>query len=270
MHPIPVSDRLTVLYLDHASIGADGHSVVMTTEGGVIPLPVAKTAVLMLGPGSSITHAAVKLCSDEGALLLWVGEHGVRIYSAGMPGGSNSDNLVRQCSNFVVFEKRILVARRLFREMFKEEPPKHCSLEALRGIEGGKVKAIYSDLAVRHGLPWSGRKATDFRNSDPLNRAISTSTAALYGLCESVILALGYSPAVGFVHSGDKRSFVYDLADTVKFRTVVPLAFSIVAESVSDIEGRTRRACRDLFFEKKLADEMIIILERVFSGVDCD
>lgn len=266
MHPIPVSDRLTVLYLDHAVIGADGHAVVMTTQDGVIPLPVAKTAVLMLGPGSSITHAAIKLCADEGSLLLWVGEHGVRVYSVGMPGGSNANNLVRQCSSFSVNEKRIEIARGLFREMFKEEPPPRCSLEALRGIEGGKVKSIYADLAARYHVPWTGRRTTDFCNADPLNKAISTATAALYGLCEAVILALGYSPAVGFVHSGDSRSFVFDLADTVKFRTVVPLAFSLVAESVSDIEGRTRRACRDLFMEKKLADELIVILERVFDG----
>lgn len=266
MHPIPVSDRLTVLYLDQAVVGADGHAVVMTTVDGVIPLPVARTAVLMLGPGSSITHSAVRLCADEGTLLLWVGEHGVRVYSAGMPGGSSSDNLVRQCANFASHEKRIVIAKRLFREMFDEAPPQQCSLEALRGIEGGKVKAIYAALAERHHVPWGGRKTSDFRNADPLNRAISTATAALYGLCEAVILALGYSPAVGFVHSGDRRSFVFDLADTVKFRTVVPLAFSLVEESASDVEGRTRRACRDLFMEKKLADELIVILEKVFDG----
>lgn len=266
MHPIPVSDRLTVLYLDQAVIVADGHAVVMTTAEGAVPLPVARTAVLMLGPGSSITHSAVKLCADEGALLLWVGEHGVRVYSAGMPGGSGSGNLVRQCVSFASHEKRIEIAKRLFCEMFGESPPAQCSLEALRGIEGAKVKAIYDALADRYRVTWEGRKTTDFRNADPLNRAISTATAALYGLCEAVILALGYSPAVGFVHSGDRRSFVFDLADTIKFRTVVPLAFSLVAESASDIEGRTRRACRDLFMEKKLADELIVILEKVFDG----
>lgn len=147
--------------------------------------------------------------------------------------------------------------------MFGEDAPAARSIEQLRGLEGVRVRAIYQQLANQHGIRHTTR---DGASADPLNQAINVATAALYGLTEAVILALGHSPAVGFVHDGDRRSFVFDVADTVKFKTVVPLAFHLVAESTLNIEGRVRRGCRDLFVAECMAEKLVRIVKDVIYG----
>lgn len=264
MHPVPISDRISIIYIDKGAVERDGHTVVQISEDGVVGLPVGNTAVLMLGPGTSVTQAAIALCAKEGCLLLWTGEGGIRLYSAGDPRG-RSEPLIQQAVCFADNVIRLEVVRRLYEEMFDSPAPLHRSIAQLRGLEGAKVKQRYSDLATQYGLTWTGR-VTDL--SDPLNSAISTSTAALYGLTEATILALGYSPSIGFIHSGDKRSFVFDVADTVKFKTVVPLAFELAATSEVN-EGRVRRACRDLFFADKIVDHLVHTLDKCFDGLGC-
>jgi len=147
--------------------------------------------------------------------------------------------------------KRLAAARRVFKLMFQEDAPSNRSIEQLRGIEGSKVRELYGALARKNGIQWHGRdqkKALD----DPLNRAISGANAALYGVTEAIVLALGYSPAIGFVHSGDPRSFVFDVADTIKFKTVIPLAMELYANGAIKNESDIRTKCRDLFKDKDL------------------
>ena len=148
--------------------------------------------------------------------------------------------------------------------MFDEDAPQGRSVEQLRGIEGGKVKAIYRCLATNAGLKWEGRSHETVLSS-PLNRAISGANAALYGITEAVILTLGYSPSIGFVHRGDPRSFVFDVADCLKFKTVVPLAMRVAKESSEDIEGRIRRGCRDEFFSCGIANQLVTIVNGVIE-----
>ncbi|MCP4702563.1 MAG: hypothetical protein GY862_37745, partial [Gammaproteobacteria bacterium] len=88
---------------------------------------------------------------------------------------------------------------------------------------------------------------------DDINKAISVANVTLYSLAEAVILTLGYSPAIGFVHSGHARSFAFDIADTIKVETTIDLAFRVIKESPEDVEGSVRRKCRDLFKEQRIA-----------------
>lgn len=267
-YPMPASERISFVYFEHKSIDRDGSALVAFDKSsiGKIEVPIGRALILMLGPGCRISHAGVALCALEGATLLWVGEFGVRLYAAANPRG-NSERLLRQASMRLDETKRLVVAKRLFFEMFQERAPDRRSIEQIRGLEGARVKTIYADLANSHQVRWTGRSQN---MGDPLNASISAATSALYGLCEAVILALGYSPAIGFVHDGDPRSFVFDLADTIKFETVVPLAFGIFAESPSDIERRVRVACRDLFFRESIAEKLVLTLERLFcaNGID--
>ena len=265
---MPASERISFLYFERKAIERDGHALIAVDKSSSIQiqLPIGRTLALMLGPGCRISHAGVALCALEGALLLWVGEAGVRLYATSNP-RSNSSSLLRQASMRLDAAKRLVVAKRLFYEMFGEQAPDRRSIEQLRGIEGSKVKLIYAELSNRFHVAWAGRTQS---MGDPLNTAISTATSSLYGLCEAVILALGYSPAVGFVHDGDPRSFVFDLADTLKFKSVVPLAFSLFAESPANIEHRTRCACRDLFFKDATAQKLVLTLENLFRADDID
>lgn len=265
MHPLPVSERISILYVDKGVLERDGHALVLVQGEEKTVLPVGATAVLLLGPGTSVTHAAIALCAKERALILWVGEQAVRVYAAGEPRG-RADALVRQGVLWADSQKRLCVARRLYQHMFDEPPPMGRSIDQLRGIEGSRVKKWYAETARQNSIDWDGRSHD---MSNPLNAALSTASAALYGLSEAVICALGYSTSIGFVHSGDVRSFVFDVADTIKFKTVAPLAF-VIAKDSSNIEHRTRTACRDLFFKEKIANRLVEIIEDVLNGDCCD
>lgn len=234
--------------------------------------PVSNVCAIVLMPGTTVSHAAVKVCAEEGVMLLWTGEHGVRCYAAGNPGGANAQNLLHQAALRLDPQSRLLVARRIFRKMFGQEAPAGRSIDQLRGIEGSMVKSLYRELAQEQEAEWRGRESFG-ENIDHVNQAISHANAALYGLTEAVVLALGYSPALGFIHSGDPRSFVFDVADCLKFTTVVPYAMALAKESHFEIEGRTRRGCRDLFAREKMAARIVAVVQYLFEsstiGAEC-
>ncbi|MHB8365505.1 MAG: type I-E CRISPR-associated endonuclease Cas1e [Acidithiobacillus sp.] len=237
------------------------------------PIPMDRLACLMLGPGTSISQDAIKAFADAGCLVLWTGESGVRVYSAGQPGGASGAHILRQAEIILDPQKRLQAARRLYTRMMGDgspsaRPPERRSIEQLRGLEGVWVRNRYAELAKLHGVDWQGRRYGNRPGSDqPVNRAISMATSTLYGVAEAAILALGYSPALGIVHSGDARSLVFDIADTVKFRTVVPLAFQMAAEhgDDKDLAGIVRRGCRDLFVKGKLLDLLVDIIQEVMD-----
>jgi CRISPR-associated protein Cas1 len=253
-------DRISFLYLERGVLEVSGYSLVLLRTDDNVVIPAARSLVLLIGPGVSVSHAAVRLCAAEDCLLLWCGEQAVRIYGAGNP-RAKRDAIVRQVALFL--RDRIGVARRIYRLMLDEKPNPTHSIERLMGIEGGRAKAWYMEIAARYRVRWDGRSRD---MSDPVNTAISVANAALYGVTEAAILAMGYSPSVGFIHSGDARSFVFDVADTVKFKTVVPLAFRIVSESNQDIEGRVRRACRDMFFADQMIDRLVNNIESIINN----
>lgn len=261
---VPQNARISFYYAEHGHLEMDGHAVVLRQGEMITPLPVGILSTIVLMPGTVITHAAVKACAEEGTMLLWTGEHGVRFYAAGNPGGANAVKLLRQAELRLNQSTRLEIARRIFCKMFKNSAPSGRSIEQLMGIEGGKVKDLYKTLAKEYDVVWHGR-SFGHEETDVVNQAISHANAALYGLTEAVILALGYSPAIGFLHSGNQRSFVFDVSDCIKFSTVTPLAMMVAKESKHDIEGRTRRACRDLFLKERISEKLINIIECLFE-----
>lgn len=261
---VPVTSRVSFLYAERGILEVDGHAVVLRQGEMLTHFPVGGTTAVILMPGSTVTHAAVRTCAEAGCLLIWTGEHGVRLYAAGNPGRA-AEALLRQASIRLDPRKRLACARAIFRLMFNEDAPGCRSVEQLRGMEGARVKALYQDIAEKEEVAWTGRKRLQM-GADPLNSGISAANAALYGLVEAVILAIGYAPSIGFVHDGDPRSFVFDLADCLKFHTVVPLAMRLYKDSPEDMEGRCRRACRDLFKSCRLAERIVSILDEVINA----
>ncbi len=263
MHAVPVSARISFVYVEKGVLEQDGHSLVLCQGDRLTPIPIGRTSTLLIGPGTSVTHAAVRLCANEGTLLAWVGEHGVRLYGAGNPRG-NPDALLRQTGLRLDEAKRLSVARATFKLMFGEDPPPRLSIEQLRGLEGSRVKKWYEDQAAATGVTWAGK---DAGLHHPINRALAGCNAALYGLTEAVIVALGYSPSIGFVHSGDDRSFVFDVADTVKFHTVAPLAFELVTKHGDNLsESLVRKSCRDVFFQTQLSQKLVENITELMHG----
>lgn len=261
MHPIPVSERISIVYADKGSLEQDGHQLVLADKGSFTAIPVGKTSAILLGPGTSVTHAAIRLCSNEGCLLLWGGESGVRLYAAGNP-RSSADRLVKQATMFANENSRLVTARLVFKLMFGEDAPLNRSIDQLRGLEGSRVKKIYAGFAAKYGVVWTGKR-DDL--SCPVNAALAGVNAALYGVTEAAILALGYSPSIGFVHAGDPRSFIFDVADTVKFTTVAPMAFELAKAGSENMEHRSRVACRDMFVKENLVSRIVQNIETIFG-----
>lgn len=251
----------------------DGAFVVVDKNGVRTHIPIGGLACIMLEPGARISHAAVVLASRAGTLVVWVGEAGVRLYAAGQPGGARSDRLLYQARLALDDGARLNVVRKMYAMRFGEPAPERRSIDQLRGIEGARVKRLYELQAQEHGVNWR-RRDYDPRNwsaADVPNRCLSSATSCLYGLAETAILAAGYAPAIGFLHTGKPQSFVYDVADVYKFETVVPIAFQIAGRAAkgkltSDPVSETRRACRDAFRRSNLLERLIPGIEEMLGA----
>jgi len=222
----------------------------------------------MLEPGTRISHPAVKLAAQVGTLIIWIGEAGVRLYASGQPGGARSDRLLYQAKLALDENARLKVVRYMYKVRFKEEPPARRSVEQLRGIEGARVRQIYQNLAKQFGVTWKARSydTTDWDSGDLPNRCVSAATSCLYGITEAAILAAGYAPAIGFIHTGKPLSFVYDIADIIKFDKIVPYAFKVAASDPPNPERVVRLGCRDIFRETKLLNELIPMIGEVLAA----
>ena len=269
LKPIAMKERISLIFIQYGEIDVlDGAFVVIDKDGVRTHIPIGSIACIMLEPGTRVSHRAAALAARVGTLLVWVGEAGVRLYAAGQPGGARSDRLLYQAKLALDDQARLKVVRKMYELRFGEAPPERRSVEQLRGIEGARVKKTYANLAQRHGVTWKGRRydASDWDSSDLPNLCLSAATACLYGITEAAILAAGYAPAVGFIHTGKPQSFVYDMADIVKFDTVVPVAFKIAAKKPTNAEREVRLACRDAFRETKLLGKIIPMIEEVLSA----
>ncbi|MBK5913906.1 type I-E CRISPR-associated endonuclease Cas1e [Rhodocyclus purpureus] len=274
LKPIPIKERLSIVFVEKGEIDVvDGAFVVVDAQGTRVRpvlthIPVGGVACIMLEPGSRVSHRAAALAARVGTLLVWVGEAGVRLYSAGQPGGARSDHLLYQARLALDENLRLKVVRKMYAVRFGEESPQRRSVEQLRGIEGARVRSTYQLLAQKFGVKWSGRdyNPDNWDAADITNRCLSAATAALYGVTEAAVLAAGYAPAVGFIHTGKPLSFVYDIADLYKFETVVPAAFKIAAEAPPNPERAVRLACRDAFRQTRLLERIIPDIEEVLAA----
>lgn len=273
--PIPLRERAAMVFVERGQLDVlDGAFVMVDATGVRTHLPVGGLACIMLEPGARVSHAAVALAARAGTLMIWVGEAGVRLYAAGQPGGARADRLLWQARLALDDAARLNVVREMFRRRFGEAAPERRSVDQLRGIEGVRVRALYDGLAARFGVDWKRRRYDpgEWQAADLPNRCLSQATACLYGLSEAAVLAAGYAPAIGFLHTGKPLSFVYDIADVYKFETVVPEAFRIAGLAVKGrLEGRdpvreTRLACRDAFRRTRLLDRMIPEIEEILGA----
>jgi len=269
LKPIPIKDRLSVLFVEKGNLDViDGAFVVVDKTGVRTHIPVGSVACLMLEPGTRVSHAAVTLASRVGCLLVWVGDAAVRLYASGQPGGARADRLLYQARLALDDAARLKVVRKMYALRFREEPPERRSVEQLRGIEGVRVRKMYEIIARQYGVEWKNRNYdhSEWESGDIPNRCLSSATACLYGICEAAILAAGYAPAVGFIHTGKPQSFVYDIADIFKFDTVVPVAFRIASKKPHNPEREVRLACRDAFRQSGLLKRIIPSIEEVLAA----
>lgn len=269
LKPLPMKDRVSMVFVEYGQIDVlDGAFVVIDKNGVRKHIPIGSVACLMLEPGTRVSHAAVNLAATVGTLLVWVGEAGVRLYASGQPGGARSDRLLYQAKLALDDELRLKVVRKMYELRFGEPAPARRSVEQLRGIEGARVRETYKLLAKQYKVNWQARNYDrhEWDAADVPNRCLSAATSCLYGITEAAVLAAGYAPAVGFIHTGKPLSFVYDIADLFKFETVVPLAFRLAAKTPTNPEREVRIGCRDLFRSSKLLGRIIPTIEEVLAA----
>jgi len=265
-----VKDSLSYIYIEHAKIKQDGHSIAIYDKTGITPVPCATLNLIMLGPGTNITHTAIKNLAENDCLILWCGEEGVRLYAQGLGRTRSAKNVIKQSILSSVPLFRLLVAKKMYIKRFKEPIPFDITIKQLRGKEGARVRKVYYDNSARTGVFWKGRsyKRSSWNTADPINRTISSANSCLYGICHAAIAAMGYSPALGFIHTGKLLSFVYDIADLYKTEITIPLAFDIVKESNKEISRRIRIACREKFRESKILELIINDIKSVLDIED--
>jgi len=272
LHSLPkVRDSLTYLYVERCRIDREAKAIALHDARGMLPVPCANLTTLMIGPGTTITHAAVQTLADNGCLVIWTGEQGVRFYAQGMGETRAARNLLKQswlCSHDKL---RLRVVRRMYEMRFTETLDDNLTLQQIRGKEGIRVREAYQQASRASGVEWTGRayRREHWADADPVNRALSAANSCLYGICHAAIVSAGYSPALGFIHTGKMLSFVYDIADLYKVEMTVPLAFQVTAELAgSGMESEIRRRCRDAFHEKKLLQRIVPDIDRVLAVID--
>ena len=248
MQELPrISDRISFLYLEHCILERKDSGLVSIQGQFLTPIPIASVSTLLLGPGTSITHSAVSLIADVGALIVWVGENGSRYYAHGSPLTHSSALLEIQAKLVSNKRSRLDVARRMYMMRFPGEDVSKLTMQQLRGREGVRIRKAYKDCSQCFGVDWHGRqyKTGDPSQSDDVNKALSIANSCLYGAVQSVIVAMGCSPALGFIHTGHERSFVYDIADLYKVEVTFPVAFRSASEGSDNMYHRTRKMVRD-------------------------
>jgi len=291
-YKLPLKSRISFLYLERGKLEQKENSLFFKNSKGAVQLPVANIATIILGPGTSASHAAMRLICSSGCTVCWSYSGGLQLSATGSENNRSSRNLLKQAQASMSASKREAVAIRMYNFRFPDQPlpeamtdltgnstssidkasddkahnsvdenPNRYSLAQLRGKEGLRVRSAYSNLAEEHGIVWSGRRYGEGQETTLINQTISLTNSCLYAIVEAALHQLGYSPALGFVHSGSMRSFVYDVADLFKLDVSLPAAFRAVSECPDTAAGKSRYLLREHLHEHKALQRLPTILD---------
>ncbi|AJE19595.1 type I-E CRISPR-associated endonuclease Cas1e [Azotobacter chroococcum] len=262
-----VKDKYPFLYLERGRLEIDDSSIKwIDSENNVVPLPVATLNALLLGPGTSITHEAVKTAVAANCSVCWVGEDSLLFYAAGFLPTADTRNLKQQIELASDAKKSLEVASRMFARRFPDADLAGKSLKEMMGMEGHRVRTLYQQKAEEYQVGWKGRQFTPgkFELGDVTNQVLTATNAALYGILCSAVHSMGYSPHIGFIHSGSPLPFVYDLADLYKEQLCIDLAFSLTRELAGrydkhKVSAGFRRRVLEMDLLAKVGDDILDI-----------
>jgi CRISP-associated protein Cas1 len=264
----PAKDRWNPIYLEHGRLEVDDSSIKwIEADGLVCRLPVATLSAVLLGPGTTTTHAAMKACADSNTPVCWIGEDGMRFYAFGITPNHENSMARKHAAAWADKKKRTEIARSMFARRFTGVDVRAHSISELRGMEGLRVRASYAELGQRCGVTWKGRSydKSNWDLADNINRALSASNASLYALCAAVVCSLGYLPALGFIHDGGTLPFVYDVADLYKEITSFPAVFVAVQQDPADRGELVRVLLKECIEQEKLLQRIPKDLEELFA-----
>jgi CRISPR-associated protein Cas1 len=277
---VPQRDRHGVIWLGRGNLVVDAGTLRFVTAGydelpaGDYALPFQSVSCIVLQPGTTISHDALRLCARHGTGIVVAGEAGGRLY-ASMPFGPDSSKRARrQVEEWADPHRRTLVARRMYAWRLGELFP-NADIEVLRGMEGARMKATYKRLAEQFGVRWGGRRydRQHPENTNLANAAINHAAAAVYGLSLVAVAITGTIPQLGFIHEDSSQAFALDIADLVRDRVTLPIAFSVAREGRRDdetLERAVRRCAVHVFRKERVIETMIDRIKELFGGDESD
>lgn len=264
-----ISDRVTFIYVEHSKINCIDGAVTVAESRGVVRIPVTMIGILLLGPGTSISHRAVELMGDSGTSIAWVGEYGIRHYAHGRSLSHTTKLMEIQAKLVSNVRTKLQIARKMYQMRFPNEDVASLTLQQLRAKEGARIRKLYRKMSQEYGVKWDGRvyDPSNYEGGDTINQSLSAANVALYGVVYSAIVAVGLVPGLGFVHVGHDLSFVYDVADLYKAELTIPIAFQIASEhETSENIGRiTRQKVRDSFVDGKIFSRIVRDLQELMG-----
>jgi CRISP-associated protein Cas1 len=264
----PAKDRWTPIYLEHGRLEVDDASVKwISAQRMVCRLPVATVSALILGPGTTVTHAAIKACAESNTPLFWMGEEGMRFYSFGIQPNHDNSMAREHAAAWGNKKQKEDIARAMFRFRFEDVEVSSSTIQQLRGMEGRRVKFTYERLGIEHGITWKGRdyNAQNWQLADGINRALSAANSSLYALTAAVCLSMGFIPQLGFVHDAGTLPFIYDVADLYKHETSWPAAFAAIRQNPQDDGTLARLLLKEKVEAVKLFQRMPRDLVKMFQ-----
>ena len=280
---IPHADRHGLLWLSRGALtvrdgtlrferqaGPDADSGL---EAGEYGIPFQSLSMILLGPGSTVSHDALRLLARHGTALVAVGEDGVRCYTAPPLSPDTSDLARRQMRAWGdPAGQRIIIARKMYALRLGEVLP-HTDLNTLRGMEGARMKRTYQNLAQRYGIRWQGRR---YDRANPLaadipNQAINHASVAVTAAATIAVTALGAIPQLGFIHEHSGEAFALDIADLFRDTVLLPAAFQAAGDIAKNprlnVERHTRRTTGELLRTERVIPKMIDRIKTLFQDV---
>jgi len=275
---IPHADRHGLLWLGRGQLYVEAGTLRFRTAGGGdlergdYGLPFQMVSCLVLQPGTSVSHDALRLLARHGTALVCVGEDGVRFYASLPAGPDASARARRQVKIWSDAARRVHAVRQLYAWRLGEVLPA-IDLDALRGIEGARMKETYRQLAAQFGIEWQGRRYDRSApgEADVANQAINHAASAVEGAALTAVAATGTLPQLGFIHEDSGNAFALDIADLFRDAVLLPVAFGATRKVLRDKEGPVERVVRHLagetFRREKVVSRMI---DRIKELLDAD
>ena len=272
------ADRHGVIWLDRGNLLVEDGCLRFVTAGGALEhgdyqIPHQTLSTILLGPGSTVSHDALRLLARHGTGLAAVGTDGVRCYTAPPLGPDRSDWARQQARLWSDEKQRLQVARLMDAWRLGEVLP-HRSIEVLRGIEGGRMKESYRLIAQRFGVSWKGRRYNrqDPDSADAPNQAINHAATAVESAAAIAVACTSTLPQLGFIHEDSDQSFVLDIADLYRTSVTLPVAFASAKELETNhgdtLDRIVRRRASRAFRKEKLIPKMIDRIKELFEKPD--
>lgn len=231
-HIININEKQPFLYVEYGKLFVKNNIIVLEQENEDVEIPIATINALLIGAGTSITHDVFKIASKYNCIINIVGNDGIIFYSTCLNTIHDNRNFTKQIFKYYNDIERLEIVKKMFLYRFINTDINNKTIDQLKGMEGIRIKNLYKELANKYNVEWSFRKSYGFLENeiDETNKYITLFNQFLYGILNSVILSLGYSPQIGFIHENSPLAFSYDIADLFKKELSIEPAFKLVSD----------------------------------------